>query len=80
MYTVFSALYTITYKLLVSLIENTAVVNSVSLDLQSDNCATTMGIQVGSKLSKEDAPSIFILSCKCHSFALCANYANHRLP
>ena len=48
----------------------------------SDNyCSTMMGKRNGfQKLLRNDVPSLFIMGCVCHSFALCANHAVGVLP
>ena len=47
----------------------------------SDNCATMMGAKSGFQtLLKKDVPSVFIMGCVCHSFALCANHAVKVFP
>ena len=47
----------------------------------ADNCATMMGKNSGfQKLLKSDVPSVFVIGCVCHSFALCASHASHTLP
>jgi len=40
-----------------------------------------MGANKGlQKLLKDDVPSVFIMGCVCHSFALCASHAVSVLP
>ncbi|GFN80995.1 proteinral transcription factor ii-i repeat domain-containing protein 2 [Plakobranchus ocellatus] len=47
----------------------------------SDNCSTMMGSSGGfQKLLCNDIPSVFIMGCVCHSFALCASHAVSVLP
>ncbi|XP_047739955.1 uncharacterized protein LOC125178996 [Hyalella azteca] len=47
----------------------------------SDNCSTMMGNKSGFQtLLKEDIPSVFVMGCVCHSFALCASHAVKMLP
>lgn len=47
----------------------------------SDNCSSMMGTKNGfQKLLKDDVPSVFIMGCVCHSFALCASHAVSVLP
>ena len=47
----------------------------------SDNCSTMMGVNSGFQaFLKRDIPSVFILGCICHSFALCASHACRNLP
>jgi len=47
----------------------------------SDNCSTMMGVRNGFQAHlKRDIPSVFVLGCICHSFALCANHASNCLP
>jgi hypothetical protein len=47
----------------------------------SDNCSTMMGRHSGFQaFLKQKVPSVFILGCICHSFALCANHASSCLP
>ena len=47
----------------------------------SDNCSSMMGSKSGfQKLLKDDNPSVFIMGCICHSFALCASHAVKVLP
>ena len=51
------------------------------IGLGCDNCATMMGGSNGFKAHMlKDLPSLFVLGCICHSFALCANHAAERLP
>ena len=46
------------------------------IGLGCDNCATIMGGLNGFKAHMlKDLPSLFLLGCICHSFALCANHA-----
>lgn len=41
----------------------------------SDNCATIMGSKCGFQANfKKYIPSVFVLGCVCHSFALCVKY------
>lgn len=47
----------------------------------SDNCSTMMGSKSGFQtLLKKDIPSVFVMGCVCHSFALCASHAVKMLP
>lgn len=47
----------------------------------SDNCSTMMGNKSGFQaLLKKDVPSLFVMGCVCHSFALCASHAVKVLP
>lgn len=47
----------------------------------SDNCSTMMGVKSGFQtLIKSDIPSIFVMGCVCHSFALCSSHAVKVLP
>lgn len=47
----------------------------------SDNCSSMMGKKNGfQRLLQNDIPSVFIMGCVCHSFALCASYAVKVLP
>ena len=47
----------------------------------SDNCSTMMGIKSGFQaLLKQDVPSVFVMGCVCHSFALCSSHAVKNLP
>lgn len=51
------------------------------ISFASDNCSTMMGSQSGFQdMLKKDVPSVFIIGCICHSFALCANHASNHLP
>lgn len=51
------------------------------IGLACDNCSTMMGVNNGFQaLLKKDLPSVFVLGCVCHSFALCSSYACARLP
>ncbi len=47
----------------------------------SDNCSTMMGVNSGfQKLLTDDVPSVFVMGCVCHSFALCASHTVSVLP
>lgn len=47
----------------------------------SDNCSTMLGKKSGfQKLLKDVVPTVFVLGCVCHSFALCASHAVSVLP
>ena len=47
----------------------------------SDNCSTMMGSNTGFQAHlKKDIPSIFVIGCVCHSFALGSSYACSQLP
>lgn len=47
----------------------------------SDNCSAMLGINNGFQaFLKKEVPSVFILGCTCHSFALCASHACSQLP
>ncbi|KAK3885504.1 hypothetical protein Pcinc_010245 [Petrolisthes cinctipes] len=47
----------------------------------SDNCSTMLGAHKGFQAYlKKDVPSVFILGCVWHSFALCASHAASTLP
>lgn len=47
----------------------------------SDNCSTMLGANNGFQaLLKKDFPSVFVMGCICHSFALCASHASSKLP
>ena len=47
----------------------------------SDNYSSMMGANGGfQKLLKDDVPSVFVMGCVCHSFALCASQAVGVLP
>ena len=47
----------------------------------SDNCSVMMGRTSGFQaLLKQDVPSLFVMGCICHSFALCASQAVKMLP
>lgn len=47
----------------------------------SDNCSTMLGAHKGFQAYlKNYVPSVFILGCVCHSFALCASKAASTLP
>ena len=47
----------------------------------SDNCSTMMGKKISfQKLLTDDIPSVFVMGCVCHSFALCASKAVSVLP
>lgn len=47
----------------------------------SDNCSTMMGSKsVFQKLMSQEVPSLFVIGCISHSFALCANHAVSVLP
>jgi hypothetical protein len=47
----------------------------------SDNCSSMMGVNSGFQAYlKKDVPSVFVIGCICHSFALCANHASNSLP
>ena len=47
----------------------------------SDNCSTMVGGRNDfQKLLKDEVPSVFVLGCVCHSFALCASHAVAVLP
>ena len=63
------------------LLEDTAIPFSNIVGFASDNCATMIGAQSGFQARlKKEIPSLFVLGCVCHSFALCANAATRRLP
>lgn len=47
----------------------------------SDNCSAMLGTNNGFQaFLKREVPSVFILGCTCHSFALCASHACFHLP
>lgn len=47
----------------------------------SDNCSKMLGAHKGFQAYlKHEIPSVFILGCVCHSFALCASQASNTLP
>ena len=47
----------------------------------SDNCSTMLGKRNGfQKLLRDILPSVFVLGCVCHSFALSASHAASVLP
>ena len=47
----------------------------------SNNCSAMMGSNTGFQAHlKKDLPSVFVLGCVCHSFALCVNYTCMHLP
>lgn len=50
------------------------------IGFSSDNCSTMLGANKGFQaLLKKDWPSVFILGCVCHSFALCSSHASKHL-
>jgi len=69
------------YKSVKDLLASKAIPFRNILGFASDNCSTTMGEKSGFQaLLKADNPSVFVMGCICHSFALCASYAAHHLP
>lgn len=63
------------------LLKNKDIPLSNIIGFDSDNCSTMMGVNNGFQVHlKKDVPSVFILGCVCHSFALCASYACIQLP
>ncbi|KAK3888573.1 hypothetical protein Pcinc_007425 [Petrolisthes cinctipes] len=51
------------------------------LGFASDNCFTMLGARNGFQaFLKKDVPSVLVLGCVCHSFALCSSYASNKLP
>lgn len=69
------------YKAVRILLEERGIPLTNIIGFGSDNCATMMGHNSGFQaLLKKDLPSVFVLGCVCHSFALCSNYASKCLP
>lgn len=69
------------YRSLKKLLEDRKIPMSNIIGFASDNCSTMMGRHSGFQVFlKQDVPSVFILGCICHSFALCANHASTCLP
>lgn len=63
------------------LLANNEIPISNVVGFAADNCSTMMGTEAGFQaLLKKEIPSVFVLGCVCHSFALCANAASNRLP
>lgn len=51
------------------------------IGFSSDNCSAMLGRNSGFQaFLKRDVPSVFVLGCTCHSFALCASHASSHLP
>ena len=47
------------------------------ISFTADNCLTMMGATGGFQcLLRKEVPNVFVLSCVCYSFALCANAAS----
>jgi len=69
------------YKEVKKLLSNRNIPITNVIGFASDNCATMSGSKSGFQANlKKDAPSVFVIGCVCHSFALCANYACSKLP
>ena len=60
--------------------ENNIPISNI-IGFGSDNCSSMMGKTSGFQcLLKKDVPSVFVMGCVCHSFALCASHAVSVLP
>ena len=69
------------YKAVKDLLVEKKIPLSNIIGFGSDNCSTMLGNKGGFQaLLKNDVPSVFILGCTCHSFALCASHACAQLP
>lgn len=69
------------FKLIISAFENRNIPLDNIIGFGSDGCNTMMGEynSVASRF-KEQCPGIIVMSCICHSFAICANEACKKLP
>lgn len=69
------------YKAVKELFASKGIPFTNIIGLACDNCSTMMGVNNGFQaLLKKDIPSVFILGCICHSFALCSSHACAHLP
>lgn len=69
------------YKVVKKLFQSKDIPLTNIIGFASDNCSTMMGSRSGFQARlKGDVPSVFILGCVCHSFALCASHACSHLP
>ena len=69
------------YKAVKELLKSKGIPMENIIGFSSDNCSTMLGTNKGFQaLLKKDCPSVFILGCVCHSFALCSSHASKHLP
>ena len=69
------------YKAVKTLLSVKMIPVSNIIGFASDNCSTMLGSRSGFQAYlKRDVPSVFVLGCICHSFALCASHACATLP
>ena len=69
------------YKAVKKLFQSKDIPLTNIIGFASDNCSTMTGARSGFQAHlKGDVPSVFILGCVCHSFALCASHACAHLP
>ena len=69
------------YKAVKTLLSVKMIPVSNIIGFASDNCSTMLGSKSGFQAYlKRDVPSVFVLGCICHSFALCASHACSTLP
>ena len=69
------------YNAVKSLLSENNIPISNIIGFGSDNCSSMMGKTSGFQcLLKKDVPSVFVMGCVCHSFALCASHAVSVLP
>lgn len=69
------------YKVVKELFQSKNIPLTNIIGFASDNCSAMMGVHNGFQARlKEDVPSVYILGCVCHSFALCASHACIHLP
>ena len=66
------------YRSVINLLNTKDIPLDKVIGFAADNRATMMG--ANSTIVKADLPDVFVLGCVCHSFALCASHASHRLP
>ena len=69
------------YKVVKELFQSKNIPLTNIIGFASDNCSAMMGVHNGFQARlKEDVPSVYILGCVCHSFALCASHACIHFP
>lgn len=70
------------YKAVKELFSSKDIPISNIIGYSSDNCSAMLRRNSGFQafLKRDVVPSVFVLGCTCHSFALCASHASSHLP
>ena len=69
------------YRSVKNLLSQKNIPLSNIIGFASDNCSTMLGTKSGFQVYLRNyVPSVFVLGCICHSFALCASHSCTTLP